>query len=68
MAARETLAEHLIGGDLIRRGHRVFEVDRVEVTHGMPVRLVAHRTDGHASAAGETLILPMGEIVLRISP
>lgn len=63
----EIVAEHLHCGDRVRRGHRVYQVDRVEITHRSPVRLVVHRTNGAERApANEDLILPIGEIIQRV--
>lgn len=67
----EIAAVHAFPGDLIRRGHRLFEVDRIEITHGEPVQLqVFLMRDHHHRASGDrqTLQLAPDEIIRRIMP
>ena len=67
MSGRETTAENLWPGDRIRRGFRVFHVDRIEVSNRSPVRLVVHRINGTDRVPeSENLDLPIGEIVQRV--
>lgn len=64
----ERLAEELVPLVRFRRGFRVLEVDRVEVTHLFPVKLIVHRVNGSdAMPAPEELTLAWGEIIQEVS-
>jgi len=57
--AVETIVEHLLPGDRIRRSGRTLRVERIAVTPGLPVKLNLRTLSSRA----EELSLPMGTMV-----
>lgn len=67
MSANETNAECLRPGDRIRRGHLVFDLQRVAVADQAPVQLEVLRvTRVGAASLPEPLTIAFGEIVQRV--
>lgn len=63
----EMPAEHIRPNDRIRRGIRVYRVDRVDVSHDAPIVITANRLHGdRLSAEAETLSFPPQEIIRRL--
>lgn len=63
----EAPASHTRPNDVVRRGHRLFQVGLVEITVDQTTLHVVALVDGKPSGPETTLILPSNEIIRTLS-